>query len=670
MSLTNPNLSLTARRWSIEDDAAPFREVKPYAPIEDIEWRPFSPAPEPSIAASEDPGTAVVFDELSIPNRVPSTQEISVIRRIISDDIEMLSDLDTRIEKRRAAAERSQKTVDNINATLMCINAVQSARRRRLEMDIMTQQELNSAAALPALSTVTQQVDYDIPKLDEITAYYFEELEKWKLRVQEGVNEVDRCNKWNSELRQRLLECRSRLLEETRSLEAVRRCATELRSEISRRKKAISAGRRLPSDILEHIFCIYIQRAVDEIRKNTSRPQRDSVMVLSAVCRGWRRHVAAIPYLWSYIPLPTPSQLVQYQKNAPQLAQYIKNARKSITLDYPKGGPWVWDATVTKTAPSPSRRYPSATTTQKSTKRTSVRDGLKYFADNILSPNKLEFMGVSSFEVLFENAGTALQTAECLWPAESYCLRNGFLRFSSLCAAMVRNVTISLPFCNISDLLAVLRSLTNLQTLELTVKAGFNTEEDVITLAGFENDPFKLPYLSRFTSNPNLLYSTLDSYITAPCLERMGVLGAVDDTTNDWSSLAFRLSLQDRIIFVTFSGATSLQYTKKQFIPLVRELSSVQTVELEGPHLSPLIEYLNTNLQMGQKIQNIICHGTDISEDTLRSLVLNRRTVGDAPSQPNAPLKILAVTLDSCTGVSQSFCEELEGLVDQLIVHC
>ncbi|KAG8834136.1 hypothetical protein FRC17_009475 [Serendipita sp. 399] len=285
-----------------------------------------------------------------------------------------------------------------------------------------------------------------------------------------------------------------------------------------------------------------------------------------------------------------------------------------------------------------------------------------------MSPNRLEFTEVLSFEVLFEKMGTMLQTADCLWPAESYCLRNGLLRFSSLCAATVQNLIIDLPFCNITDLLAILRSLTNLRTLELSVKTGLRTQDNAINPAGDDEDLLKLPYLSMLISSANLLYPILDSCITAPCLERVGIMGVEDDTKNDWSPLASRLSLQDKIISVAFSGAASRQYAMEQFVPLIRELSSVLTVELEGRNLSPLIEYLNTNQQTGQRIQNIICRGTDISEDTLRSFTLNRRTSGDNPSQPNAPLKISAITLDSCTGVSQSFCEELEGLVDRLIV--
>ncbi|KAG8834134.1 hypothetical protein FRC17_009473 [Serendipita sp. 399] len=179
------------------------------------------------------PKTPIDRDELSTPNRIPSDQEISIINQIIAEDIKELSTLQSRIEKRQNLVDLSQKTVDDIKATLEYFKSIQLARKKQLEKDIVTQQELNSAAALRVQPNVPQKAGYEVPKLEDINAYHVEQLEKCRLRVQEGVNEVDRSNKWRSELCQRQLECRSRLVEETHSLDAMKRCAFELRSQIS-----------------------------------------------------------------------------------------------------------------------------------------------------------------------------------------------------------------------------------------------------------------------------------------------------------------------------------------------------------------------------------------------------------------------------------------------------
>ncbi|KAG8753783.1 hypothetical protein FRC14_005740 [Serendipita sp. 396] len=618
----------------------------------------------PATSAVTVPNTAMGSknaDELLLLNRVPSHQEISLIKRIISDDMEELSALKARIEKRQAAVDLSQRNVNEIQATIRSLEIIQSARKTRLHTDMDAQREL-SGTELPPVPTTAPQKDYEVPKISDISHYRLMELQKCQARVQEGIEEIDKTNRWMSELRQTLLESRSRLKEENSSLDAIKMYAIRLQGEIYRRNQLISAFRRFPSEVLQLIFQNCILAEIEEIKWTPSRPQSRAVITLSAVCARWRRLIAAYLSLWTYVPLPKPTILTTYQRNASRFIRYLQPTRKHVILDYPQNGPWEWDVEVVKTVVSPSKKGPIST--QKiSTESTSVTDGIKYFADNMLSPYHLQWKGVTSFEILFRKESSPLEIAQCLWPAESYCIRNGFLRFGSTCATPLQHLILDLPLCGTPQMQDTLQNLINLRTFKLVVKTG-NTRGVVNANA------INLPHLHRFTSSTHLLFVLLDSYIVAPSLRQMGVLGKQNDIVDDWEPLASRLSLHTNISLVKFSDATSLSDVEEQFVPMLGRLSSLVTIELEGQYMLPLVEYLSSNQHIGAKIQTMFFRRTDIPEDILRRFIAGH-PIRDEPSAGNEPRRnITSITFDRCTGITQSFCEELKELIPQLSIYC
>ncbi|KAG8849953.1 hypothetical protein FRB91_009466 [Serendipita sp. 411] len=632
-----------SRLVSKEPAGAPaaYRQGSSYAPIKTA-GPSCKSGRVPTTMGSKNP------DELLVLDRIPSRQEISLIRRIISDDTEELSALESRIKKRQAAVDLSQKNVNEIQATIRGLENIQS-------------REL-SGTELPSVPTTAPQKDYEIPKICDISSYHLMELHKCQARVQEGIEEIDQTHRWMFELRQKLLESRSRLKEETSSLEAIKMCASRLRGEICRRNQLISAIRRLPSEVLQSIFQICIWLEIEEIKVTPSRPQSRVVIILSAVCARWRKLVATCLSVWTYVPLPKPSTLTTYQRNTARLTRYIKLARKHVILDYPQKGPWECDVEVTKTVVSSSRGG-SVSTQKTSTERISVTDGIKYFAENMLSPNHLQWRGITSFEIIFREASAPLEIAQCLWPVESYCIRNGLLRFSSTFRTPLQHLLLDLPLCSASEVRTTIRKLVNLRTFELVVKTGNITE-------AVDADAFELPHLCRITSSTHLLFVLLDSYIIAPSLRQMGVLGKQNDTVDDWEPLASRLSLHTNISLVKFSDPTSLSDVEEQFVPMLGRLSSLETIELEGQYMLPLIEYLPSNQHIGAKIQTMIFRRTDIPEDTLRRFIAGH-PIRDEPSAGNEPRRnITSITFDRCTGITQSFCEELKELVPQLSIYC
>ncbi|KAG8816322.1 hypothetical protein FRC19_000442 [Serendipita sp. 401] len=627
----------------------------------------FARSSNPSVPAARAvtvPNTAMGpknADELLLLNRVPSHQEISFIKKIISDDMEELSALKVRIEKRQAAVDLSQKNVNEIQATIKRLETIQSAQKTRLNTEMDAQREL-SGIELPPVPITAPQKDYEVPRVSEISHYRLMELQKGQARVQEGIEEIDQTTRWMSELRQTLLESRSRLREEKASLFAIETCAFLLQGEISRRNQLISAIRRLPSEVLQLIFQNCIWAEIEEIKRDPSRPQGRAVMTLSAVCARWKRSIDTHLSLWTYIPLPKPCILTTFQRNAARLIRYIQPARKHVILDYPPSGPWEWDVEVIKTVLSPSKRGPISLQ-RISTERTSVPDGIKYFAENILSPNQLQWRKVTSFEILFRKASSPLEMAQCLWPAESYCIRNGLLRFSSTCATPLQHLILDLPLCSSLQVRDTLQNLVNLRTFELVVKTGNITE--VVNA-----DAINLPHLHRLNSSTHLLFVLLDSYIIAPSLRQIGVLGKQNDIVDDWEPLASRLSFHTNISLVKFSDATSLSDVEEQFVPMLGRLSSLVTIELEGQYMLPLVEYLSSNQHIGAKIQTMIFRRTDIPEDILRRFIAGH-PIRDEPSAGNEPRhNITSITFDRCTGITQSFCEEFKELIPQLSIYC
>ncbi|KAG8820673.1 hypothetical protein FRC19_008673 [Serendipita sp. 401] len=217
-----------------------------------------------------------------------------------------------------------------------------------------------------------------------------------------------------------------------------------------------------------------------------------------------------------------------------------------------------------------------------------------------------------------------------------------------------------------------LRPLSNLKYLTIDIR------EDKIQRWDDWNDEeikLSLPELTHVSCSPALLPILLQTYVTAPNLQRITVFGVPEgeDTVSEaWKPMLNNLMLRDKILWVKFSESQAQQYTENLLIPILCELTYVETLELEGKFMLPFITHLKRNRKTGPKIQSLILREIDIDEATLQSLLESRsRPIEDDDDQDlPPPLSIRSITFDHCTGITRRFCEELQELIDHVSVYC
>ncbi|KAG8851497.1 hypothetical protein FRB91_007789 [Serendipita sp. 411] len=628
-------------------------------------------SPERIVGSEVEEKSEIMFPEGQLQltnNRVPSQEEISFIQKLISDDMREIEDLNSWIEKRQDNINLSQKAVKDLESTIEGLKAIQSFRNAKLQMYTDTRQKLVSAVELPITSPDHPHLRLDVPNLQEIKSSYQVELDQCQDMVQETKKRLEQGKVWSTTLCQRLIEKRSILEEEIHSMEVLKKSVANLQGVIHRRHQLISVRRRLPDDTLLVIFQMYIWGEMEEIKAHNSEPQSHAVLLLSSICSRWRALISATSSLWAYIPLPRPTQKHVYAINSRYLERYIKSAHagSNIILDCPRGGPWTWQVKAKEANSS------SSTQEQLQPRKIKSLDPILYFMATYLSREKIQFNPVASIGIWAKYKSGSLKTVACHWPVKTYSLRWHLPEFNETSAPIVEHLSLFLPPGNASDLMNALRPLSNLKYLTIDIR------EDKIQRWDDWNDEeikLSLPELTHVSCSPALLPILLQTYVTAPNLQRITVFGVPEgeDTVSEaWKPMLNNLMLRDKILWVKFSESQAQQYTENLLIPILCELTYVETLELEGKFMLPFITHLKRNRKTGPKIQSLILRRVDIDEATLQSLLESRsRPIEDDDDQDlPPPLSIRSITFDHCTGITRRFCEELQESIDHVSVYC
>ncbi|KAG8770124.1 hypothetical protein FRC20_003934 [Serendipita sp. 405] len=604
-------------------------------------------SPERTVEPEVEEKSEIMFPEGHLQrtnNRVPSQEEISFIQKLISDDIREMEVLNSWVEKRQNNINLSQKAVEDLKATIEGLKAIQSFREVKLELYTGSRQKLVAEVKLPTTLPTSLHLRLDIPNLQEINSTHQIELNRCQDALRETIKELEDGERWLAQLYQRLVERMSIIEADTQSIEVLKNCVANLQGVTHRWQQLISAGRRLPDDTLLLIFRIYIQDEIEEIWHSFDEPQSHAVFMLSTICKRWRALISTSPSLWAYIPLPRPTQQPSYGINSRYLECYI---------------------TAKEVSSSSSGRVDQQTPTAETYV---VSDSVLYFEDNYLSQEKIQLSPVASIEIWLDDEGPR-KTVACLWSAKKYSLVYRLPAFNETTAPIVEELSLYLPPGSVSDLRSSLEPLINLKDLEITVEdydIERYEEEDVTT--------FSLPGLTHLSGGLDILTFLLQS-VEIPNLQYIGVYGDTngDDTPSEaWKPLSDSLNLRDRILSMRFSESPSQIYTGNRLIPILRELTSVETLELGGKFMSPFITHLKRNRKTGPKIQTLILRRIDIDEATLQSLLESRsRPIEDDDDQDlPPPLSIRSITFDYCTGITRRFCEELQESIDHVSVHC
>ncbi|KAG8820674.1 hypothetical protein FRC19_008674 [Serendipita sp. 401] len=601
-------------------------------------------------------------------NRVPSQEEISFIQELISDDMREMEVLNSWVEKRQNNINLSQKAVEDLKSTIEGLKAIQSFREAKLELYTGSRQKLVAEVKLPTTVPTSLHLRLDIPNLQEINSTHQIELDRCQDTLRETKKELEDGERWLAQLHQRLVERRSILEADIRSIKALKKCAANLRGVIHRWQQLISAGRRLPDDTLLLIFQIYIQDEVEEMRYNATEQQSHAVFMLSTISKRWRALVSTSPSLWAYIPLPRPTQQPLYTINSRHLDSYLKSVHTGshIIFDCPRNGPWSWQVKTKEVSSSSARRVQQQTFKAETYV---VSDPVLYFVENYSYQEKIQLSPVASIEIWSDYNREPQKTVACYWPAKRYSLQFRLPKFNETTAPIVEQLSLYLPPGGVSDLRSTLEPLINLKDLDITVE-----DHDIRTYEEEGVTTFSLPGLTHLSGGLDIITFLLQS-VEIPNLQCIGVYGDPngDDAPSEaWKSLSDSLNLRDRIFSVKFSESPSQIYTANRLIPILRELMSVETLELGGEFMLPFITHLKRNRKTGPKIQSLIFRRVDIDEATLQSLLESRsRPIeGDDDQDLPPPLSIRSITFDYCTGITRRFCEELQESIDHVSVYC
>ncbi|KAG8833427.1 hypothetical protein FRC17_010689 [Serendipita sp. 399] len=117
-------------------------------------------------------------------NRVPSREEMMMMQKLIDEGNEELASLAFRMQKRQAASERSQKAVNEIEATVKTLERIQVSWKKRLDFDSTVEAVLGSKYILPAASAGPTAVGSEVPRLAEVALALETEIDRSRRGVQ------------------------------------------------------------------------------------------------------------------------------------------------------------------------------------------------------------------------------------------------------------------------------------------------------------------------------------------------------------------------------------------------------------------------------------------------------------------------------------------------------
>jgi hypothetical protein len=594
-------------------------------------------------------------DPLSTLNRVPSSAERTHLLALIKQDQDDASLLSQQIELRRKGKDLSEKCVEDIKRSLTLSTILQAAVQERIEENLERIKKFTDAEKTLNADASSEKTEerFTAMNFSTIFSLYKREIERYRTLVESDMVEAKDATSRTRSLEQQLLEARSRLAQESKTLGFLESCRGQISSAISEKRALISHGRLLPDETLVAIFQYALADFIDTARKDPKSTRTFIPFQLSWVCQRWRKIIQRTPSLWRYIPIATPAPISNYSSKIAVTSHYLSRCgnMQSLIIHWPRNGPW--DVGMSERHDNWGRRLPAQSL--------SCTDPLAYCMTNAPENVKTSLRSVSSLELIGRDKGTKV---DCQIPAKYYIIRELYPAFNSTTVATtVTEMRLHIQNTTVSTLSSILSPLNNLSLLELDIPGGCSNDlTSPVT-------PITLPNLQRLSASTKMITQVLGIVIIAPGLCQLSVDGEGGDSQSleDWESCSNRAALKENIAHLTFSKLSSDEKTRTDLLPRFAGWARVEHLILQGAHHTPIVEVLTADGCNFPNLVELSLVETDISGDILRKLVISRNSQDH--SKENGTKRMKNLTLSGCKGIEQSVCESLNAIVDRMVVY-
>lgn len=542
-------------------------------------------------------------------NRIPDVQEAEMILELIRDDEVELKSLSDRLRQCAGRVSEWKGKITEIEKSLILSRRLEKIAQARLKASRTISQILNN----------NDLADTDREADDEVSENYFASTSlRYRLEIPRARNEKEKHLKEVEEAIANVT-CLETALESYTSALAHAQITQKyvfdysclVKKSLQNKQVLLSAGRRIPTEILLCIFDVVLAMEIGAIRDGFSSAPSQISFLLSSICHRWRQLTISYAPLWSYIPLFYRTEEGRMDVRDIYLQRACQKER--LILHVPQ---------IIESAPLPLRLNDS------------------------LSLSKL-IQGAKSLELLGESPWAVRAAGKF----KAYYVRNLLPSFSE------RTPTIQYLFLDIKSYITpgevqmIFRFLNKLKQFHL------RSRYPIYAPVHSDNMAISMLELKEVSMAPEVLNILLASYIVAPALSHIVLTDHVADTTpNNHTSLDQFLpkGIARRVIHLGLVGKYNSEATRDYYQPLLEGCTAIKTLELSGSFFDGIVKELADDVQLSQNLQHLILRDTDISPLTLRNFIEKR--------------SVRELTIDHCPHIDRDFCEELNKAVPELHV--
>jgi hypothetical protein len=597
------------------------------------------PKPTGGALAAQEPQTP-----RPAPNRVPSDKERAYISSIIAQDKSEINELHACIEKRKAIITTSKKAVDDVEKSIKLARSFQFIIQSRLDASIAIEKKVATTARSMGRVDQRDEGSESNRKFHDLFDIHNTELTAIRQAVAADTKEVERATSQIRALEQELFDARSKLQMESESIDILITCHGQLLETVISKTQLVSAGRRLPSEILLLIFESLVQLDIDKARAQPNGPRGFSVLLLCSICIRWRELVRNAATLWRYIPIPAPAESKIYEDNLEVFDLYRRHVTSAgqLVFHWPAGGPW-------------QMSYYEST-------------GDPIFFYNNRSPAVDILSGVPSIEVISNAASGEIFKVACNRFIERLTIRN-LMPISEpfrYLGYQLKWLSLHIRSLTSTEAQNIFRLFPHLTYLELQIHDGTLLRPIPTPFAAPPSAVVSLPSVTEMATTSPILMALMTSFISAPKLRSIHIHGGVFSAPlelDTWAVLVTESGLSgvDELIF---EDSLSIDCTDNRFIVHLEGLVGVTCLDLRGPYLSSIVSTLASRPLL-PALYTLRLRDSDITESTIRGLI-EARNVGGTSSEPS---RINKLVLKRCSNITRTFCDEMKSMVDEVVIY-
>jgi hypothetical protein len=570
---------------------------------------------------------------------------------LIQQDQKEASLLFEQIEVRRRGKKLSERCVEDIKRSLVLSRTLQTAVHDRITENLERIKKFKEAEKTLRLDESSVETEERPTATEFLTLFdfYQQEISRYTSIVESDRGEAQSATTRTRNLEQQLLEARSRLTQESKSLGFLEACRRQILSTISEKQALISHGRLLPDEILVAIFQNEINRAINNLRKKPQISRTFMVLRLSWVCRRWRNLIYYTPSLWECVPLATPLSVTSYSSKLAATSHYLSRCEstRSLIIQWPDKGPW----TIATSDRYDIWAQPLGVET--------CTDPLSHCLTNAPEDIKVALRNARSLELVGRDQNTKV---DCQIAANCYIIRQLYPVFNSKIATGVTELRLHTEEMTNSRLCSILAPLTGLYVLELDIPNGCSRDPTSLSA------PIILPKLHTLVASIKVHIQVLGIVFSAPGLCQLSVKGEGGEpqSLSNWKACIDRKALNDSITHLTLSRSSSEEQTRVHLLPKFAGWTGVEHLVLQGAHHTPIVKVMAADQTRFSKLTELTLLKTDIPGEILEKLVMSRTNQENATE--NGTKRLQKLTLNGCKRINRRLCEGLMTMVDKLIV--